>query len=148
MVRDLKGRMRFIKADPTLDEDLIQAVNKAAEMGAIKYLVNIAGIQHIDAIENFPMEKYDLVQRIMLRVPFFLSQLTTPHMRKTGDGTGGIGNMASIHGHICTLNKSVYNIMKFGLRALSQSISAEGDGKIRSFTVSQYGIRQSSAGLK
>ncbi len=44
--------------------------------------------------------------------------------------------MASIHGHICTLNKSVYNIMKFGLRALSQSISAEGDGKIRSFTVS------------
>ena len=136
MVRDLKGRMRFIKADLTLDEDLIQAVNKAAEMGAIKYLVNIAGIQHIDAIENFPMEKYDLMQRIMLRAPFFLSQLSIPHMRKTGDGTGGIGNMASIHGHICTLNKSVYNIMKFGLRALSQSISAEGDGKIRSFTVS------------
>ena len=136
MVRELKGRMRFIKADLTLDEDLIQAVDKAAEMGAIKYLVNIAGIQHIDAVENFPMEKYDLMQRIMLRAPFFLSQLTIPHMRRTGDGTGGIGNMASIHGHICTLNKSVYNIMKFGLRALSQSISAEGDGKIRSFTVS------------
>ena len=30
----------------------------------------------------------------------------------------------------------VYNITKFGLRALSQSISAEGDGKIRSFSVS------------
>ncbi len=26
--------------------------------------------------------------------------------------------------------------MKFGLRALSQSISAEGDGEVRSFTVS------------
>ena len=136
MVRDLNGQMRFIKADLTLDEDLVRAVDEAAEMGAIKYLVNIAGIQHIDAIENFPMEKYDLMQRIMLRAPFFLSQLTIPHMRKTADGTGGIGNMASIHGHICTLNKSVYNIMKFGLRALSQSISAEGDGKIRSFTVS------------
>ncbi|MCG6881787.1 MAG: SDR family NAD(P)-dependent oxidoreductase, partial [Deltaproteobacteria bacterium] len=136
MVLDLNGQMRFIKADLTLDEDLIQAVNEAAKMGAIKYLVNIAGIQHIDAVENFPMEKYDLMQRIMLRAPFFLSRLTIPHMRKTGDGTGGIGNMASIHGHICTLNKSVYNIMKFGLRALSQSISAEGDGKIRSFTVS------------
>lgn len=136
MVRELGGRMRFIKADLTRDEDLIGAVNEAAGMGAIKYLVNIAGIQHIDAVENFPMEKYDLMQRIMLRAPFFLSQLTIPHMRKTGDGTGGIGNMASIHGHICTLNKSVYNIMKFGLRALSQSISAEGDGKIRSFTVS------------
>jgi 3-hydroxybutyrate dehydrogenase len=136
MVRELGGQMRFVKADLTRDEDLTHAVDAAAEMGAIKYLVNIAGIQHIDAVENFPMEKYDLMQRIMLRAPFFLSQLTIPHMRKTEDGTGGVGNMASIHGHICTLNKSVYNIMKFGLRALSQSISAEGDGKIRSFTVS------------
>ncbi|MCA1792380.1 MAG: SDR family oxidoreductase, partial [Desulfobacteraceae bacterium] len=30
----------------------------------------------------------------------------------------------------------VYNITKFGLRALSQSISAEGEGKVRSFTIS------------
>ena len=136
MIEALGGRMRYIKADLTRDEDLVRAVHEAAKMGAVKYLVNIAGIQHIDAVENFPMEKYDLMQRIMLRAPFFLSQLTIPHMRKTKDGTGGVGNMASIHGHICTLNKSVYNIMKFGLRALSQSISAEGDGKIRSFTVS------------
>ena len=57
-------------------------------------------------------------------------------MKKSKDGAGAIGNMASVHGHICTLNKPAYNIMKFGLRALSQSISAEGDGKIRSFTVS------------
>jgi 3-hydroxybutyrate dehydrogenase len=34
------------------------------------------------------------------------------------------------------MNKPVYNITKFGLRALSQSISAEGQGKIRSFSVS------------
>ena len=57
-------------------------------------------------------------------------------MRKSNNGTGVIGNMASIHAHICTANKPAYNIMKFGLRALSQSISAEGKGKIRSFTIS------------
>jgi 3-hydroxybutyrate dehydrogenase len=57
-------------------------------------------------------------------------------MRKNRDGIGAIGNMASIHAHICTLNKPVYNITKFGLRALTQSIAAEGEGKIRSFTVS------------
>ncbi len=136
MVQGLGGRMRFVKTDLTRDEDIVAAVDAAQKMGAIKYLVNIAGIQHIDAVENFPMERYDLMQRIMLRAPFFLSKLTIPHMRNTSDGTGGVGNMASIHGHICTLNKSAYNIMKFGLRALSQSISAEGDGKIRSFTVS------------
>jgi 3-hydroxybutyrate dehydrogenase len=44
--------------------------------------------------------------------------------------------MSSIHAHVSTVNKPVYNITKFGLRALAQSISAEGAGKIRSFTVS------------
>ncbi len=136
MAKDLGGRVIFMPTDLTLDEEMSRAVEEAAKIGAIKYLVNIAGIQHIDAIENFPMEKYDLMQKIMLRAPFYLSKLTIPHMRKSRDGTGAIGNMASVHGHICTLNKPAYNIMKFGLRALSQSISAEGDGKVRSFTVS------------
>jgi 3-hydroxybutyrate dehydrogenase len=55
--------------------------------------------------------------------------------------------MASIHAHICTLNKPVYNITKFGLRALAQSISAEGQGRIRSFTVST-GFVQTPLALK
>jgi 3-hydroxybutyrate dehydrogenase len=57
-------------------------------------------------------------------------------MKKNNDSMGVIGNMASVHAHICTKNKPVYNITKFGLKALSQSISAEGDGKVRSFTIS------------
>lgn len=134
--KELGGKMVFIKTDLCKDEEIAGAVSKAAKLGAIKYLANIAGIQHIDSVENFPMEKYDLMQRIMLRAPFYLSQLTIPHMKKSSGGTGVIGNMASVHAHICTMNKPVYNITKFGLRALSQSISAEGEGKIRSFSVS------------
>jgi 3-hydroxybutyrate dehydrogenase len=130
------GKMVFIKTDLQNDEAVERAVSEAARLGVIKYLANIAGIQHIDSVENFPMEKYDFMQRLMLRAPFYLSQLTIPHMQKSRDGKGVIGNMASVHAHICTRNKPVYNITKFGLRALSQSISAEGEGKIRSFTVS------------
>jgi 3-hydroxybutyrate dehydrogenase len=136
MAREMGGQMEFVRTDLTKDQDIERAVTEAARYGTIKYLVNIAGIQHIDSVENFPMEKYDLMQWIMLRAPFYLSKLSIPHMKKSSDGTGAIGNMASVHGHICTLNKPAYNIMKFGLRALSQSISAEGEGKIRSFTVS------------
>ena len=145
MVRDMGGKMLFIKADLTRDEDIERAVAEAAKAGTIKYLVNIAGIQHIDSVDNFPMEKYDFMQRLMLRAPFYLSKLSIPHMRRSSDGTGAIGNMASVHGHICTLNKPAYNIMKFGLRGLSQSISAEGDGKIRSFTVSTGFIKTALA---
>ncbi len=134
--RKIGGEMIFIKTDRARDNDIEKAVKEAANLGSIKYLANIAGIQHIDSVENFPMEKYDLMQRIMLRAPFYLSKLTIPHMKKSPDGKGAIGNMASIHAHICTINKPVYNIAKFGLRALTQSIAAEGEGKIRSFSVS------------
>ncbi len=136
MASNMGGRMIFIKTDLSRDEDIVNSVKKAAKVGSIKYLANIAGIQHIDSIENFPMEKYDLMQRIMLRAPFYLSKLVIPHIKKSSDGTGAIGNMASVHAHISTVNKPVYNITKFGLRALTQSIAAEGEGKIRSFTVS------------
>jgi 3-hydroxybutyrate dehydrogenase len=136
LARNLGGQMIFIQADLTQDQEMERAVSEAAKLGSIKYLANIAGIQHIDSVDNFPMEKYDLMQRLMLRAPFFLSQLAIRHMKQSREGTGVIGHMASIHAHICTKNKPVYNITKFGLRALSQSISAEGDGKIRSFTIS------------
>lgn len=136
MARDMGGQMIFIRTDLTRDEDIELAVVEAAKLGQIKYVANIAGIQHIDPVDKFPMEKYDVMQKMMLRAPFYISQLTIPYMKKSDSGCGAIGNMSSVHGHICTMNKPVYNITKFGLRALSQSISAEGEGKIRSFTVS------------
>ena len=141
MARELGGQMIFIKTELTRDEDIENAIQEAAKIGTIKYLANIAGIQHIDSIDNFPMEKYDLMQRLMLRAPFYLSKLAIGHMKKSSDGLGVIGNMASVHAHICTKNKPVYNITKFGLKALSQSISAEGEGKIRSFTLSTGFVR-------
>jgi 3-hydroxybutyrate dehydrogenase len=133
---EMGGRMVFVRTDLTADADIENAVAEAAELGRIRYLANIAGIQHIDAVEDFPMEKYDLMQRIMLRAPFYLSKLVIPHLRNGADGKGAIGHMASVHAHITTVRKPVYNIVKFGLRALAQSIAAEGGGDIRSFTVS------------
>jgi 3-hydroxybutyrate dehydrogenase len=136
LARKMGGQMIFIKTDLTKDGDMECAVREAAKLGNIKYLANIAGLQHIDSIENFPMAKYDQMMSIMLRAPFYLSKLVIPYFKKNDDGEGVIGNMSSIHGHVCTLNKPAYNITKFGLRALSQSIAAEGEGKIRSFSVS------------
>ncbi|MBM4314725.1 MAG: SDR family oxidoreductase [Deltaproteobacteria bacterium] len=141
LARKMGGQMIFIRTDLTRDSDMEYAVREAATLGRIRYLTNIAGIQHIDSVENFPMAKYDQMLSIMLRAPFYLSKLVIPHFKQNADGKGVIGNMSSVHGHICTLNKPAYNITKFGLRALSQSIAAEGEGRIRSFTVSSGFVR-------
>jgi 3-hydroxybutyrate dehydrogenase len=136
IAKEYGGDIRFIKTDLCQDDQVARAIEYAAQTGSVRFVANIAGIQHIDSVENFPMEKYDLMQRLMLRAPFLISKLSIPLMKHSADGCGAIGNMASVHAHITTVNKPVYNITKFGLRALSQSISAEGQGKIRSFTIS------------
>jgi 3-hydroxybutyrate dehydrogenase len=141
MAKALGGKFIFVKTDLSRDEDIEHLVSQAAQYGSIKFLVNNAGIQHIDPIENFPMKTYDLMMSIMLRAPFYLSKLCIPHIKSSEDGTGAIGNMCSVHGHMVTRNKPVYNITKFGLRGLAQSIAAEGEGKIRGFTVSVGFVR-------
>ena len=141
MAEELGGEVVFIKVDLTKDQEIEESVRQAAQYGSIKFLANIAGIQHIDSIDNFPMKTYDLMMSIMLRAPFYLSKLCIPHIKKSEDGIGAIGNMCSVHGHMVTKNKPVYNITKFGLRGLAQSIAAEGDGKIRGFSVSVGFVR-------
>jgi 3-hydroxybutyrate dehydrogenase len=130
------GPVETVTADLTNDDDIERIVAEAATVGDIKYLANIAGMQHIDAIEDFPMEAYDRMHDVMLRAPLYLSKLAVPHMRETADGRGVVGNMASVHGHYVTSDKVGYNISKFGLRGLTQSIAAEGEGDVRSFSLS------------
>jgi 3-hydroxybutyrate dehydrogenase len=130
------GDIHPVAADLTDDDEVRGIVDEAAELGTIRYLANIAGMQHISPLEDFPMERYDLMHRVMLRAPLLLSKLCLPHMRDSDDGIGCVGNMCSVHGHYVTADKVAYNVSKFGIRGLTQSIAAEGDGKIRAFTVS------------
>ncbi len=133
---DLGGEFELVVADLTEDADLDRIVESAAESGQIRYLANIAGMQHIDSIEEFPMDTYDTIHDIMLRAPIYLSKQCLPHIRATDDSVGCVGNMCSVHGHYVTADKMAYNVSKFGLRGLTQSIAAEGDGSLRSFSVS------------
>jgi len=149
---DLPGEVVGVPADLTNDGDLERIVDEAAEEGSVRYLINNAGIQTVAPIESFPIEKYDLMHDVMQRAPLVLTKHCVPHFRDTedsgastdapgnrtesGGGRGVVGNMCSVHGHIVTRDKVAYNTLKFGLRGLTQSIAAEGEGKIRAFTVS------------
>lgn len=125
------GEVETVVGD--LREDVPEIVDAAADHGRLTYLVNVAGMQHIDPIEEFPMEAYDRMQDVMVRAPVELTKHSLPNMREAGFGC--VGNMASVHGHYVTSDKVAYNVAKFGLRGLTQSIAAEDDG-VRAFSVS------------
>jgi len=138
---DLVGEVadgRFVEAptDLTDDGDVEAVVEAATGEGALRFVANIAGIQHIASLPEFPMEKYDLLTDVMLRAPFKMAQAAMPHIRETDDGVGAIANMSSVHGHYATKDKPAYITAKHGVTGLTRAIAAEGEGTLRSFSVS------------
>lgn len=130
------GRVVPIEGDLTDDAAVGTAVEEAADLGTVRYAANIAGMQHIASLAEFPMETYDFMHDLMLRSPFLLSKEVMPHIEATDDGVGAIGNMSSIHGHYATQNKPAYITLKHGLTGLTRAIAAEGGGSLRGFSVS------------
>jgi 3-hydroxybutyrate dehydrogenase len=130
------GEIHPVPTDLTDDADVEAMIDVAAETGALRYVANIAGMQHIASIPEFPMERYDLLLDIMLRAPFLTAKLAMPHIRATDDGVGAIGNMSSVHGHYTTQDKPAYITAKHGLQGLTRAVAAEGDGSLRGFSVS------------
>ncbi|MFW5935111.1 MAG: SDR family oxidoreductase, partial [Halolamina sp.] len=131
---DAEGSIHPIEGDLADDADLERIVDAAAELGDLRFLANVAGLQHVAPIEEFPAEQYDRMQDVMLRAPTLLAKHALPRIREAGGGA--VGNMASVHGHYTTSDKVAYNVCKFGIRGLTQSLAAEGDGDVRAFSVS------------
>lgn len=129
------GPVHTVETDLTDDDDVAAMVAAAAEEGTVRFAANIAGMQHIASIPEFPMEEYDLLTDVMLRAPFKIAQEVMPHIRAASGG-GAIGNMSSVHGHYATRDKAAYITAKHGLTGLTRSIAAEGDGTLRGFSVS------------
>jgi len=130
------GAFHGVETDLTSDDDVEAVVEAAADEGALRFVANIAGMQHIASIAEFPMEKYDLLLDIMLRSPFKMAQAAMPHIEDTDDGVGAIANMSSVHGHYATKDKPAYITAKHGLTGLTRAIAAEGEGTVRGFSVS------------
>ena len=99
------------------DDMKVQGVNGA------DIIVNNAGIQHVSPIEDFPSEKWQLIQDLMLSAPFYIIKCALPFMRN--NGWGRIINIASVHGKVASVNKSAYVAAKHGLIGLGKVVALE-----------------------
>ncbi|MEY4651570.1 MAG: hypothetical protein RI884_151 [Pseudomonadota bacterium] len=103
----------------------IEAMMHAAEreFGGIDILVNNAGIQHVAAVEDFPVEKWDAILAINLSSAFHTMRLAIPAMRRRN--WGRILNIASTHGLVASAQKSAYVAAKHGLVGLTKAAALE-----------------------
>ena len=92
--------------------------------GGVDILVNVAGIQNVCPIEEFPEDKWDFMQALMLTAPFLMTKYCWTFMRERGFGR--IINISSIHGLVASDYKSAYIAAKHGLVGLTKTAALEG----------------------
>ncbi|MER5929040.1 3-hydroxybutyrate dehydrogenase [Streptomyces sp. NPDC002054] len=116
VARDTGGRAHAV--------DLADAEAVRGLPGAMDILVNNAGLQHVAAIEDFPPERFELIQKVMVTAPFLLLRQCLPHMY--AQGWGRVVNVSSVHGLRASAFKSAYVAAKHALEGLSKVAAVEG----------------------
>jgi 3-hydroxybutyrate dehydrogenase len=92
--------------------------------GGVDILVNNAGIQHVEPIEDFPVETFELLIALMLTAPFVLTKAVLPGMYQRG--WGRLVHISSAHGRRASEYKVAYVAAKHGLEGLSKVAALEG----------------------
>ena len=94
-----------------------------ADAGALDILVNNAGMQHVSPVEDFPIDKWNLIIALNLTAAFHTTRLAIPAMKARG--WGWIINTASAHSKTASPFKSAYNASKHGIDGFTKTIALE-----------------------
>lgn len=114
------GKAQSAGLDVTSD----QAVDHlCAQLEAPDVLINNAGLQHVARLEEFPMDKWDLLVQVMLTGTARLTRALLPGMRE--QAFGRIINIGSIHSLVASAYKSAYVAAKHGLIGFSRVLALE-----------------------
>ena len=94
-----------------------------AEIGGPDIVVNNAGIQHVEAIETFPPEKFEAIIKINMTSAWYLIRAAVPHMKQAK--WGRIISTASAHSLVASPNKTAYVMAKHGIVGLTKTVALE-----------------------
>ena len=117
-------RVAFVAADLSRQAEATALIENATrEMGRVDIVVNNAGIQHVSAVQDFPLDKWDAVVAINLTTPFVTTRAVLPQMLERN--WGRIVNIASVHGLVASVDKSAYVASKHGVVGLTKVVALE-----------------------
>ncbi len=118
------GRASYSNADLTSIEAIEAMMRDSADrFGGVDILVNNAGVQHVAPVDQFPIDKWNLIIALNLSAAFHTIRLALPGMKARG--WGRIINTASAHSRVASPNKSAYVAAKHGLVGLTKTVALE-----------------------
>jgi 3-hydroxybutyrate dehydrogenase len=92
--------------------------------GTLDAVVANAGFQHVAAVRDFPEDRWDALQAVLLRSPFLLAKYAWDALAASGDGRFLV--VASVHGLVASPFKAGYVAAKHGVLGLVKVLALEG----------------------
>lgn len=105
--------------------DQIEAMmaDAASAFGGVDVLINNAGTQHVAPVEEFPVDKWNLIIALNLTSAFHTTRLAVPWMKEKR--WGRIIQTASAHSLAASPFKSAYVTAKHGLAGFTKTVALE-----------------------
>jgi len=123
VAEELKGTHAVAGDLSTAEGCKVAAEECLQQLGGIDLLINLAGINSFAAYEDEDPNKIELIMRVNLLAPMWLTRALLPSMLE--QNCGRIVNVGSIFGSIGFAYFSVYSASKFGLRGFSEALRRE-----------------------
>ncbi|MGN7805063.1 3-hydroxybutyrate dehydrogenase [Ensifer sp. 22521] len=118
------GTVLYHGADMTKPAEIADLIVTATErFGSVDILINNAGIQYVEKVEDFPVEQWDRIIAINLSSSFHTIRAAIPGMK--AKGWGRIINIASAHGLVASPFKAAYVAAKHGVLGLTKTVALE-----------------------
>jgi 3-hydroxybutyrate dehydrogenase len=126
--KEFNVRASYHGADMSKLAEISDMMNAATQQfNNIDILVNNVGTQHTAPVDQFPVEKWDLILSLNLSSAFHTIRHALPMMKQ--NGWGRIINTASVHGLVASVNKAAYVAAKHGLVGLTKVVALETAGQ-------------------
>ncbi|QYJ03520.1 SDR family oxidoreductase [Nocardioides panacisoli] len=121
---DLDGAVFPVVADLcSSDDGPAQMVARAAELlGGIDVLVNNAGYDNEQGVDDTTTEEWDKVIDLNVRSQFLLCRAASPYLK---DGGAKVINIASIFGHVGTREEIAYITSKHAVMGMTKALALE-----------------------
>ncbi|MBT2244504.1 3-hydroxybutyrate dehydrogenase [Sphingobium sp. BHU LFT2] len=121
----LSGAKALYSGHDLTKVDQIEAMMQEAAdaFGGVDILINNAGMQHVAPVEEFPIDKWDLIIALNLNAAFHTTRLAIPYMKDKK--WGRIIQTASAHSLVASPFKSAYVTAKHGLNGFTKTVALE-----------------------
>ena len=116
-------KTNYIHLDFTSNESVQGFLGFIDKQDKIDVLINNAGVNKIDSIQDVTEDDWDWINNVNLRGPFLLTREVSKIMQR--QGSGRIVSIASIFGVVSKSKRAAYSTTKWGLVGLTKATALD-----------------------